>query len=387
MVGSGPAGLMAAYVLATHGRSVTVFEKRAAAGRKLLVAGSSGLNVTADGPATELLRHYTVPQRMAAAFEALSPQDWLAFIESLGVRTFRGTSRRWFVEGLKAPPLLKAWLEALSRLGVTFLYRHEWIDFDDSEGALIFQAADARVRFACDAAVLALGGGSWEKPGRVTWPAAFMRRGLSCQPFESANAGFRVAWPSAFVAEAEGLPIKNVHMKSSRGERSGDLVVTAYGLEGTPVYFTGEVGTVELDLKPDLALPAVIDRLSGVRENLSPIRRIKKTMRLGAGALALLYHLGRLDALTDTAALARRIKAFPLELLSPQPLEEAISSRGGVDLAALDANLMLRAHPGVFLAGEMLDWDAPTGGYLIQACVSQGAQAARGVLAYLSRTH
>lgn len=355
---------MAAHVAAAAGCRVRIFEKRPSAGRKLLIAGSSGLNITHDAPVEHF---YTPVDRMRAHLEAFPPSAWIHFVEDLGIHTFRGTSRRWFIEGMKAPPLLQAWLEALTARGVEIAYGMECVGFD---AGVVLRFAGGET-FACDAAALCLGGGSWEKPA-VQWPDIFQAHGIACTPLRPSNIGFRVAWPTAFLAEAEGKPIKNVVLRSSKGQRAGDLMVTAYGLEGTPIYFVGEIGTVHVDLKPDLTHAQVLERLRSPRENLSPMRRVKRTLKLGEGALALLYHLSPLDAMRDLDRFAAWIKALPLALLGTQPLEEAISSAGGVAWSELDDDLMLRRCPGVFVAGEMIDWDAPTGGFLIQGCVSQG---------------
>jgi hypothetical protein len=203
--------------------------------------------------------------------------------------------------------------------------------------------------------------------------------------FEASNSGFEVAWPAELLAEAEGLPIKNLVLRSPRGERQGELVITRYGLEGTPVYAVGIPGPVELDLKPDLTRDEIIQRMSSVRENPSPIRRAKRTLNLSPAALALLFHLASKEDLLSLESVAKRLKAFPLVLGARRPIEEAISSSGGLEMPELDSSLMLKRAPGVFAAGEMLDWEAPTGGYLIQACVSQGHRAGRAIVKRLKK--
>ncbi|NDD26914.1 MAG: TIGR03862 family flavoprotein [Proteobacteria bacterium] len=385
IVGSGPAGLMAAHVVAEAGLRARVFEKRSSPGRKLLIAGSSGLNVTFDAPIEEIVAAYAPEDgHMRAILEAYPPAAWLGFIEQLGVRTFKGTSRRWFVEGMKAPPLLGAWVEALRERAVAFAFDHLCSGFEARDGQVALTFADGS-RWNGAAAVLCLGGGSWEKPPFTVQPL-FERQRVGFSPFRASNAGFRVAWPAGLLAEAEGRPIKNVVVRSSRGARAGDLVITSYGLEGTPIYAVGEVETVHIDLKPDLSLEEVSRRLALPRENLSPMRRARRTLRLGDGALALLFHLAPETARTDQEALASCVKAFPIALLERQPLEEAISSSGGVCWQEIDEGLMLRRQPGVFVAGEMIDWDAPTGGFLVQGCVSTGRWAGRAAAAWV-RAH
>jgi hypothetical protein len=370
---------MAATVLADAGWDVTVFEKRKAPGRKLLVAGSSGLNITYGCPPDEFARRYGASEeRFRGLLAGFGPRDWTGFIEGrLGIPTFEGTSRRWFVEGMKAPALLKAWTELVTRLGARFEFGRELSGLE--KGPVLTFADGSSARF--DAAVIALGGGSWEpQESPLRWPSAFSALGVAMEPFRSSNAGFAVPWPSKLLEEAEGQPIKNVVLSSSKGSRAGDLVITAYGIEGTPVYFAGVEGEVRLDLKPDLDVRAVEERLSRTRENLSPMRRAQKLLGLGVGAQALVFHLAPAEARKDLGALARVIKAFPLTLGRAQPLAEAISSSGGVRWDELDSSLMLRKCPGVFLAGEMIDWDAPTGGFLIQGCVATGFTAARAAI-------
>lgn len=449
VVGTGPAGLMAAHVLAAAGYRVCVFERRASAGRKLLIAGASGLNLAPDLPLDDLLPHYQAPSGcMDRIVRAFPPEEWLRFVEDLGIPTFRGTSRRHFVEGLKAVPLVHAWQAHLERHGVEFFFNRElvglgtvaegagfgtgrvevgthgsaavadgpergaeWVEGGSQgcachaeipqgvEGGATGRATDAEIpqggvggvelafgdgsRQRVAAAVLCLGGASWEKLGTVRWPEALRTAGVAVAELRASNVGFQVAWPPAFLAEAEGMPLKNVVLESSRGRRAGDLVVTRYGLEGTPVYFVGRVGTVHVDLKPDLTLAQVLRKLRAPRENLSPMRRAKRCLKLCPAALALLFHLAPRDRVGDVEGMAACVKRFPLELVAPQPLEEAISSAGGVCWSELDDHLMLRRHPGVFVAGEMVDWDAPTGGFLIQGCVSQGHAAAEGLVRWL----
>ena len=230
---------------------------------------------------------------------------------------------------------------------------------------------------------MALGGGSYETE-ELRWPNAFAERGVEFTEFQASNVGFQVRWPESLLKEAEGKPIKNVVLTSSRASRSGDLVITNYGVEGTPVYFAGMEGEVEIDLKPDLTEAQIEAKLRMSRENLSPIRRIKRLLNLGEGALALLFHMTPQEELSDLSAMIVRIKRFRLKLEGRQPLSEAISSSGGVAMGELDGALMLRRYPAVFLAGEMLEWDAPTGGFLIQGSVSLGHAAGRGILEYLA---
>lgn len=409
VLGTGPAGLMAAWQAARAGLDVTVYEKRKAPGRKLLVAGSSGLNITYECGLDEFVGHYSGPRdRFERFLRQFGPAEWRGFIErELGIETFKGTSRRWFVasDGMKASGLLRAWVARLEAAGVRFEYGRECVGFgadggagagDDGgagagdDGGAGGDACTVELRFSdgarerFDAACFCLGGGSWEpQETPLRWPAIFRENGIEFHEFVASNVGFKVAWPTALIDEAEGQPVKNVVLRSSRGERSGDLVITRYGIEGTPVYFAGEVERVFLDLKPDLSEERILEKLALVKENLAPLRRAKRFLSLGEGALALLFHMTPPEELSDLRRLVARIKRFPLDLLERQPLAEAISSSGGVAWSELDDGLMLRRVPGVFVAGEMIDWDAPTGGFLIQACVAQGCWAGRAMAGYL----
>ncbi len=377
---------MAAHVLAGAGHRVRVFEKKKGPGRKLLVAGSSGLNVTYDAPPTEFLAHYRGPHEiLQPVLAAFGPVDWLKFIERLGIATFKGTSRRYFVKGLKASGLLRAWLFSLHERGVEFSYEHELRDFSATAGGVRVEFTNGVV-VDCAAAVLALGGGSWEKTETpLRWPAIFSRKGLRFTPFSASNVGYRVAWPAKFLAQAEGQPLKNITLTTSRGSKRGDLMVTSYGLEGTPVYTLGETAVVYVDLKPDLTEAQILEKISAMKENRSPLRRVKKLLKLAPASLALLETAAPPDDLASLALTAALLKKFPISLLGPQPLEEAISSAGGLAWEEVNAELMLTSIPGVFLAGEMLDWDAPTGGFLIQGCVSLGHWAGSAVLRFLAR--
>ncbi len=384
VVGSGPAGFMAATRAARLGAVVTWFDKRPAVGRKLLVAGSSGLNITYAAPPEEFSRFYgEAAPKMSEYLARFSPLDWTRFIEEeLGIGTFEGTSRRHFIDGMKAPVLLKTWEALLDKLGVRRRLSMELTDFtSDSPGVTLYFSDGTSEQF--DAAVLALGGGSWEpKETPLRWLSIFDSHQIARRPFTSSNCGFVVKWPSAFLDEADGKPVKNVVLTSSIGKRIGDLMITRYGVEGTPVYYTGVEGRVSLDLKPDLSLDQVLERLQNGREKLSPIRAAAKRLALSEGALALLFHLMPESDRADMARFAGRIKDFPLTLGARQPLAEAISSSGGVAWKELTDGLELRRFPGIFLSGEMIDWDAPTGGFLIQASVSTGFVAGENAAAH-----
>lgn len=387
MVGSGPAGLMAADVVSQAGISVTVFEKRKSAGRKLLVAGSSGLNITNGLPVERFIQHYTGPQELwKRVIESYPPAAWIRFIEELGYKTFEGTSGRYFIEEMKASRFLQTWMKKLLGQGVQFRFGEECSGFSvDPFKKTCELKTHAGESAEFHAICFALGGGSWE-PQEVPlrWPSIFKDLDLGFEDFTPSNVGYRVSWPEKFLEEAEGLPLKGIVLTSGRGSRPGDAMITEYGIEGTPIYFCGETGEVRIDLKPDLSEAGVLRKLEEVKENLSPIRRVKKLLGLGPAALALIYHLTPPVILQGNLIdLAKRIKSFPLDLLGPQPLSEAISSAGGLSLSELDQDFMIRRFPGVFAVGEMLDWDVPTGGFLIQACVAQGMAAGNGIMRYL----
>ena len=372
--GSGPAGLMAATVLAEAGVPVTLFERRPSYGRKLLIAGSSGLNVSHHCDLYEFISHYRgfSEEVWRRFFTVLSPTDWIRFIERLGLETFVGTSSRYFVREMKASGLLRAWRSHLEKLNVKFMPGHEWNGFAGGDG------------FAVTG--LFLGGGSWEDV-TPSWPEKMRGAGIQVREFEPSNVGYEVAWKDEFLKEAEGKPLKNIVLKNRSGSKAGELVITRYGLEGTPIYFLGQVGLAHVDLKPSMSEAEILVRLQEVRENLSPIRRVKKHLSLGDAAMALLFHHTDEKTRNDLQALVSRIKAFPVELLRPRPLIEAISSTGGVDLNEVSIEfgneLALKRFPSVFAGGEMLDWSAPTGGFLIQGAVTQGAVAGQSMLNYL----
>jgi len=382
IVGSGPAALMVASVLSDAGYPPIIFEKEKGPAKKLLIAGSTGLNITYDSPLKDFHLHYRSGQKIISHhLREFSPQSWLDFVNELGIETFLGSSRRYFVKGLKASSLLHAWLKKLKKQGTQFRYSTTIKNFTvEPDGVVILQTNRGCEKYA--AVVFCLGGGSYQSQP-LEWPKMFVDKNISFHDFQSSNAGFEVDWKKEFLEEAEGLPLKSIHFTSAIGSMRGDLMITHHGLEGTPVYSFGQPGNITLDLKPDLDEQAIVRKMSSGTENLSPLRRAKKYLNLCPASLALLYHHGDRAALLNVQSLSMLIKKFPLVLLKPRPLEEVISSSGGIALEELNDSLMLKKLPGVFLAGEMLDWDAPTGGFLIQACVSQGRAAGNGALSFL----
>lgn len=366
---------MAADVLSEAGLRLSIFEKRKGPGRKILVAGSSGLNISNNLAPQLFVKQYSgaTPQFWETLFQEFSVANWIEFVEkSLGIRTFVGTTGHYFVEGMRASRFLRAWLTRLGKRGVEIYYHQQLSDFEKTGQGVRLKFGDKSFDFT--AAVFALGGGSWEEPLPV-WPALFESKGIAFEPWRSSNSGFKVAWPKALLEEAEGEPLKNVVMTSPRGKRQGDIVITKYGVEGMPVYHVGQSGRVHLDLQPALTVEKIIEKCEAVKENLASLRRLKKKVALSPAANALLFHLSLPESRKDLPALAALVKKFPLDLLAPQPLPEAISSAGGVKFSELSQTLELTKFPGIYLAGEMLDWDVSTGGFLIQAAVSQGRLA------------
>jgi uncharacterized flavoprotein (TIGR03862 family) len=378
VIGSGPAGLMAATRLSNDSNvEVQVFEKRKGLGRKLLIAGSSGLNISHHASLDDFSAVYSgwsqaEWKKMLGAF---SPQDWIQFIEKeLGLETFLGTSERYFVREMKASALLKRWTVLLQARGVRFHTQHELADFESNPQKVMLTFKDVPETFLFDRVALLMGGASWlgEEGLEPAWASIFRRKKIEVTFFQASNVGYTVDWSEAFLKEAEGKPLKKILFSSPRGSKLGELMITAYGLEGTPVYFYGTSGEVQIDLKPDLTLEQLEVKCQSVRENLSPIRRIKKVAGLSDPALALLFHHADEAAKKDLGQLLALVKAFPLVLKEPRPLSESISSKGGVALSEINERFELKKYPNLFCGGEMLDWDAPTGGFLIQASVSQG---------------
>lgn len=399
IVGTGPAGLMAATqaLMTAHKNTnsmnsieIHVFEKRPSQGRKLLIAGSSGLNISHDLPLKDFAVQYTGwnHQYWHQILMQFTSKNWISWIETtLGLETFLGTSDRYFVRDMKASNLLKKWIQYLENHHVRFHLNHELIDFDSKSKQLSFRTdVNPAVQVKVDAAAFFLGGASWENE-IPNWYSVFQKKNIQCVPFEPSNVGFEVAWTDAFLKEAEGKPLKKVSLSTTRGSKLGELVITRYGLEGTPVYFMGCIGQAKLDLKPDLTFDEIMKKLNQSKENLSPIRRAKKYLALSDASLALLFHFKDKTKLLTIDAITQLIKSYPIELKAPRPLIEAISSKGGIALTEVNQNFELIQHPAFYVGGEMLDWDAPTGGFLIQACVTQGAIIGQNLIRYLNQSN
>lgn len=402
VIGGGPAGLTAAEVLAAGGATVTVYDRMPSVGRKFLLAGRGGLNLTHSEDLARLLGRYGAALAdLRPAIEALPPDAVRAWCEDLGQPTFVGSSGRVFPASMKASPLLRAWLGRLVGAGVEFRARRRWLGWDDS-GQLLFSAPDGEEAVVADATVLALGGASWPRLGSVgEWASLLSDAGVAVTPLAPSNCGFVVAWSPTFRVRFEGHPLKRIALTFGATTVRGEALVAATGLEGGAVYALSSVlrhailehgeALLHIDLRPDETRAELEARISRPHGKQSLSTFLRKTAHLPPVAIALLHEAAlatpaRVADMTH-AALAELIKAVPIRLTAPAPIETAISTAGGVAWRAVDEHLMLRKRPGVFVAGEMLDWEAPTGGYLLQACFSTGALAARGALAWLADPH
>jgi uncharacterized flavoprotein (TIGR03862 family) len=391
---------MAAEVLASGGAAVTVYDRMPSPGRKFLLAGRGGLNLTHSEDIECLLGRYgTAMPRLRAAIEAFSPAVLRAWCEGLGQTTFVGSSGRVFPAAFKTSPLLRAWLARLDALGVAFKPRHHWSGWDN-DGALIFNTRDGRVTVQSAATVLALGGASWPRLGSDGgWVATVAKAGIAVTPLAPANCGFTAGWTEVFRSRFEGQPLKRIELSFAGHTVRGEAIVTGSGLEGGAIYAlsgplrdaiaaSGEA-ILGIDLRPDITLVELERRLSAPRGKQSLSTFLRKTVALAPAAVGLLHEAAvasseRLSTMT-AVELADRIKAVPVRLTGVAPIAKAISTAGGIEFDEIDERFMLHRRPGVFVAGEMLDWEAPTGGYLLQASVATGAAAGRGALAWLAR--
>ena len=385
IVGGGPAGLMAAESAAEAGAAVVLFEAMPSVGRKLLMAGKSGLNIThAEDHARLLGRYGAAGERLAAALAEFDGQKLREWCAGLGVETFVGSSGRVFPKAMKASPLLRAWLGRLADMGVDIRARHRWVGFEGE--ALLFETPEGRVSEAFDAVVLALGGASWPRLGSDgAWAPLLSARGVAMAPFRPANCGFETDWSALFAERFAGAPVKAVLATSDAGTLQGEFVVSRWGVEGSLVYAhaaalrdalerDGEAA-LALDLVPGRTLERLMRDLERQPAKASFSNRLRKGAGLDGVKLGLLRELVPDSAGLDSAALARQIKALKLPVRRMRPMAEAISVAGGVIWDGVDDGFMLKAAPGLFVAGEMLDWEAPTGGYLLTACFATGRAA------------
>jgi uncharacterized flavoprotein (TIGR03862 family) len=395
VIGGGPAGLMAAEVLAEGGAAVALFDAMPSVGRKFLLAGRGGLNLTHSEPLAPFLERFG-PRRAALepALRAFPPEAVRAWAEALGIETFVGTSGRVFPRDMKAAPLLRAWLQRLRARGVQVHTRHRWLGWAD-DGALRLASPTGESQQRFDACVLALGGASWPRLGSDgAWLPLLAARGVEAVPLRPANCGFDVAggWSEHLRQRFAGQPLKPVAIAFDGVCRQGEFVLTDTGIEGSLVYAFAQrlrdriaaagSATLHIDLLPAHGGPQVLAETQRPRGPRSLSTHLKSRLGIQGIKMGLLHELLQPEALADPARLAEAIKALPLTLAAPRPLAEAISTAGGVPFEALDGRGMLRALPGVFCAGEMLDWEAPTGGYLLSACLATGRAAGHGVLGW-----
>ena len=396
IIGGGPAGLMAAEVLARGGARVELYDAMPSVGRKFLLAGVGGMNITHSEAKPAFIARYGPRQNEAAEWLADFDAEALrAWIHGLGIDTFVGTSGRVFPTDMKAAPLLRAWLKRLRELGVRIHTRQRWLGWN-AEGALRISGPNGELPVKADATLLALGGASWARLGSDgAWVPLLQARGVEIAPLQASNCGFDVAAWSPFLQDKfAGAPLKNVSLNlPGEAPRLGEFVLTATGIEGSLVYALSAPiretinqqgsATVQLDLLPQTPLNKLQAALGKPRGSQSMAKHLHRQAGLDGVKAALLRELASQDAFNDPVQLAAVIKALPIELIRPRPLDEAISTAGGVPLEQLDAGLMLKALPGTFCAGEMLDWEAPTGGYLLTACFASGRRAAQGMLNWL----
>ncbi len=388
IVGAGPAGLFAAERLAAAGAAVTVYDRMPSPARKLLLAGRGGLNLTHSEPREAFLGRYPgLAPRVSAALDAFPPAALRAWAESLGEPTFVGTSGRVFPRAFKASPLVRAWLARLAGLGVTLVMRHRLAGI--APGRLVLEGPDGRSEAGFDAALLALGGASWPRMGSDGgWVPLLEGLGVPVAPLRPSNMGVGIAWSTDFATRFAGAPLKAVALSLGGRTVRGEAVITAQGLEGGAVYALSAAirealdeggARLVLDLKPDLSPDAVATRLAGARPKDSLTAVLKKRLGLSPQALSLLRETEGGVLPRDPRALAARLKHARLAVSGVRPLDRAISTAGGIRFEALGEGFELAALPGVFVAGEMLDWEAPTGGYLLQATFATAAAAAAGV--------
>lgn len=406
VMGGGPAGLMAAEALARGGVRVDVYDAMPSVGRKFLMAGKGGMNITHSEPIEPFLGRYGKRRAdIAPLLDVFGPDTLRAWLDELGVATFVGSSGRVFPTDMKAAPMLRAWLHRLREAGVQFHMRHKWIGWSASSSSdahgLRFATPDGERDVTADAVVFALGGGSWARLGSdAAWVPLMQQRDIPIAPLLPANCGFDADWTGYFRERYAGQPVKPVSITVEDADgtvqhRQGEFVVTSTGIEGSLVYamsstirdrlLAGGEATIRLDLAPGLSAQRVIDEVTRPRGSRSMSSHLHSRIGITGVKLGLLHECLSKDDFTDAAKLAQAIKSLPLRLTRARPIDEAISSAGGIPFEALDGGLMIRQLPGVFCAGEMLDWEAPTGGYLLTACFASGLVAGRGALAYVRK--
>jgi len=398
IIGGGPAGLMAAEVLSQAGVRVDLYDGMPSVGRKFLLAGVGGMNITHSEAWPAFLSRYAErAPNIAPLLRAFDADALCRWIHELGIETFIGSSGRVFPTDMKAAPLLRAWLKRLRDSGVVIHTRHRWLGWDDS-GALRIDSPEGEKTLSPDATLLALGGGSWSRLGSDgAWMLPLEQRGVGLAPLQPSNCGFEVqAWSEVMVSKFAGAPLKNIAIGLNDDvPRLGECVITATGIEGSLIYALSApireainvhgAATIHIDLLPGRPVDKLQAALSKPRGSRSMAKHLHSQVGIDGVKAALLREFTDAATFADPALLARAIKALPLTLVKTRPLDEAISSAGGVTFEAMDERLMLKALPGVFCAGEMLDWEAPTGGYLLTACFASGRAAGIGMLDWLKQ--
>ncbi|MBX8625147.1 TIGR03862 family flavoprotein [Pseudomonas glycinae] len=398
IIGGGPAGLMAAEVLSQGGVRVDLYDGMPSVGRKFLLAGVGGMNITHSEAYPAFLSRYAErAPNIAPLLRAFDADALCRWIHELGIETFVGSSGRVFPTDMKAAPLLRAWLKRLRDSGVVIHTRHRWLGWDEN-GALRIDSPEGEKTLNPDATLLALGGGSWSRLGSDgAWMLPLEQRGVGLAPLQPSNCGFEVqAWSEVMVSKFAGAPLKNIAIGLNDDvPRLGECVITATGIEGSLIYALSApireainvhgVATIHIDLLPGRPVDKLQAALSKPRGSRSMAKHLHSQVGIDGVKAALLRELTDAATFADPALLARAIKALPLTLVKTRPLDEAISSAGGVTFEAMDERMMLKALPGVFCAGEMLDWEAPTGGYLLTACFASGRAAGLGMLDWLRR--
>ncbi|MFT7311782.1 MAG: putative flavoprotein (TIGR03862 family) [Paracoccaceae bacterium] len=376
VIGTGPAGLMAAEALARNGHSVTIAEAKPSPGRKFLMAGKSGLNITKDEPQDSFARSLSPAGPLAPMLTRFGPVQATDFAEALGQSVFTGSSGRVFPKSMKASPLLRAWMARLDGMGVTLKTRWRWVGWD--KGETLFDTPQGRVTLEPDVTILALGGASWARLGSDgLWTGALQEAGATVTPFQGTNVGFNVAW-SAHMTTHFGTPVKSVRLTAGGPTTLGEFIVSRSGIEGSGIYALSSAlrtgAPLKIDLMPDWSTDKITQSIARPRGKTNLTNHLRKVLKLPPVKLALLRECAH-PLPENPRTLANIIKSLPLPIAGPRPMDEAISTAGGLSWDSLTPELMLKARPGVFCAGEMLDWEAPTGGYLITACLATGLWA------------